>query len=257
MPHPIRAKYTVPYGAAFGAGRANGARKHAATDYHCPQGTAIYGTGDGGVVTHIGYNGDPWLGLGHNITIKYPGGRTTIDAHMRESPTKHGIRVGSTIGANTLIGYVGLTGNAVNASPPGAHDHHEVRIFGVLINPEAYYGRSPSVARVDAAPIDIPIPKKRKPMTIAHIKEPTSSTVFALDLSDGTKPLRAIRAGELVGGNKAGIDLAEIASVELQGLMRERGVFVQDKFLRLTPFAAAKPDPSLINWQGFAVLRPS
>lgn len=141
MPRPIRAVYRIPYGAAFGAPRANGTRKHEGTDYHCPVGTPIYGTGDGGVVTHIGYNGDPWLGLGHNVSISYPGGRTTVDAHMQ---SRTPLAVGSKVGPNTVVGYVGLTGNAVNANPPGSHDHHVTRINGNLVDPEAYYGSSTS-----------------------------------------------------------------------------------------------------------------
>lgn len=136
MPRPIRAKYTIPYGAQYGAWRANGTRKHNGTDYHCPIGTPIYGTGEGGTVTHIGYNGDVWLGLGHNVTIKY-GNRSTLDAHMR---SRTPLSVGSKVGPNTLVGYVGQTGNAVNADPKGPHDHHELRINGSLTNPEAYYG---------------------------------------------------------------------------------------------------------------------
>ena len=137
MPRPIRAAFTIPYGAAFGAIRAGGRRRHNGCDYHCPQGTPIYGTETGGVVEHIGYNGDPWMGLGHNISIRYPTGRT-IDAHMQfRSP----LRVGQTVGPDTLVGYVGLTGNAVNASPPGSHVHHERRkTNGLLVNPENHYG---------------------------------------------------------------------------------------------------------------------
>lgn len=139
MPRPIRAAYTIPYGAAFGAIRAGGKRTHQGTDYHAPQGTPIYGTGEGGKVIGIGYNGDAWLGLGHNITIQYPDGKT-LDAHMR---SRTPLVIGQAVGPNTLVGYVGLTGNAVNASPPGSHDHHQRwNRFGQLINPEAFYGTS-------------------------------------------------------------------------------------------------------------------
>src|SRR5690606_38994271 len=63
MPRPIRSAYSIPYGAAFGAMRAGGARRHNGTDYHCPVGTPIYGTADAGRALHIGYNGDPTLGM--------------------------------------------------------------------------------------------------------------------------------------------------------------------------------------------------
>ena len=137
MPRPIRAAYTIPAGAQFGAPRANGTRIHQGCDYHCPIGTPIYGTGPGGVVTHIGYNGDPNTGSGHNITVIYPGSRITIDMHMREASP---LRVGSTVNEHTILGYVGITGNAVNASPPGSHDHHQLTINGKLVDPEVFYG---------------------------------------------------------------------------------------------------------------------
>lgn len=143
MPRPIRSAYSIPTGAAFGAGRANGTRTHLGCDYHAPVGTPIYGTGDGGVVTFIGYNGSPTLGLGHNISIRYPNGRT-VDAHMRERTP---LRLGQAVGPNTLVGFVGKTGNAVNASPPGPHDHHQRwDAAGRLINPETYYGASTTPA---------------------------------------------------------------------------------------------------------------
>lgn len=138
MPRPIRVAYTIPYGAQFGAIRAGGARRHQGCDYHCPIGTPIYGTGDGGVVVARGYQPDPNSGAGNYITINYPNHRTT-DMHMREaSPLPNGAHVGPT----TIIGYVGLTGNAVNASPPGSHDHHQLTVGGILTDPEAFYGTS-------------------------------------------------------------------------------------------------------------------
>lgn len=149
MPRPIRAAFKIPYGAAFGAVRAGGKRKHEGTDYHCPIGTPIYGTADGGRVTSIGFNGDPKLGLGHNIQVTYPGGVVTLDAHMRERTR---LNKGDYVGTNTVIGYVGLTGNAVNADPPGSHDHHQRWHNSVLVNPESVYASSPAST---ATPIPI------------------------------------------------------------------------------------------------------
>lgn len=137
MPHPIRDPFTVPWGGRYGAGRANGARIHDAADYHAPIGTPIYGTGTGGVVVHVGYNGDEWMGLGHNVSIAYPGYRATIDGHMVRRTV---LQVGQAIGPDTLVGYVGKTGNAVNASPPGPHDHHRLTVRGATQDPIPYYG---------------------------------------------------------------------------------------------------------------------
>lgn len=150
MPRPIRAAFNIPYGAAFGAARAGGARRHNGTDYHCPIGTPIYGTEEGGRVTSFGYNGDPWIGSGHWVTVTYPSGHTT-DMHMRERTR---LAKDAPVGTGTVIGYVGLTGNAVNASPPGSHLHHERRKpNGLLVNPEAFYANS-SVAGGGITEID-------------------------------------------------------------------------------------------------------
>jgi len=151
MPRPIRVPFTIPPGAQFGAVRAGGLRRHAATDYHVPIGTPIYGTGDGGRVTEIGYNGDVWAGLGHYVGITYPDG-STRDAHMQ---ARTPLRMGDPVGPTTLVGFVGLTGNAVNASPPGSHDHHERRKpNGLLVNPEVYYGGSATASNGTITPID-------------------------------------------------------------------------------------------------------
>ena len=117
--------------------RAGGRRRHQGLDYHCPIGTPIYGTEDGGRVEFIGYNGHPWMGLGHNIRIRYPSG-VTVDAHMSyRSP----LSVGDRVGQFTLVGRVGLSGNAINADPPGPHVHHERRDNkGLLVNPATAYG---------------------------------------------------------------------------------------------------------------------
>ena len=154
MPRPLR-HYKIPAGGEFGAVRAGGARTHQGTDYHPldnKDGEPIYGTADGGVVTYIGYDPDPTIGAGHNVTVAYLyDNRTTRDCHMRETTT---LKVGSRVDATTLIGYVGHTGNAVNAQPAGSHDHHEVRIGGVLVDPEKYYAAEPATAG-GGAPVDL------------------------------------------------------------------------------------------------------
>ena len=54
--HPIRASFTIPSSAQFGA-LGQGGRHHQGTDYHCPIGTPIYATGDGRVVSNVGETG--------------------------------------------------------------------------------------------------------------------------------------------------------------------------------------------------------
>lgn len=139
MPHPIRAPYTIPYGAAYGAIRDGGARRHQGCDYHCPIGTPIYGTGPGGRVISSVRESGVGIGFGNYVIIAYPGGRQTLDGHMRErSP----LPVGTAVDSSTIVGYVGLTGNAIYASPPGSHDHHQVTISGTLVDPQSVYGTS-------------------------------------------------------------------------------------------------------------------
>ena len=135
MAAPIRASYTVPAGAQFGAPRAGG-RHHQGTDYHCPIGTPIYATGNGRIAANIGETG-VGIGFGNYVSISYPGNRVTLDGHMRErSP----LAVGTLVNSGTIVGYVGITGNAIYADPPGSHDHHQVWLNGALTNPAAYYG---------------------------------------------------------------------------------------------------------------------
>lgn len=138
MPRPIRAAYGIPWGAHYGAPRAAGKRIHLASDYHAPVGTPIYGTGAGGRVTS---KLNDKTGLGFYVTITYPNGRT-LDAHMREASP---LAIGAAVNAATIVGYVGLTGNAAIADPPGPHDHHERwDAAGARLDPEAFYRLEPS-----------------------------------------------------------------------------------------------------------------
>jgi hypothetical protein len=151
MPHPLRS-FNIPPGAQFGARRLSG-RGHAGTDYHPKSnkdGDPIYATLDGGRISAKGYGPSPVNGFGHWVKIAYPGGVETTSAHMREpSPWS----VGAAVGSSTVIGYVGHTGNAVIADPPGSHVHHELRVSGVLRDPFAYYGGASAPATAAAAEI--------------------------------------------------------------------------------------------------------
>lgn len=135
MPSPIRANFTIPAGAQFGAPRAGG-RHHQGTDYHCPIGTPIYATGDGRVTANIGETG-VGIGFGNYISIAYAGGRVTLDGHLRE---RSSLAVGTLVNSDTVVAYVGISGNSIYANPPGSHDHHQVWINWVLTDPAVYYG---------------------------------------------------------------------------------------------------------------------
>ena len=134
MSNPIRNSYTIPSGAQYGAPRAGG-RHHQGTDYHCPKGTPIYATGDGRVVSNVNESGYG-IGFGNYVSIAYLGGRVTLDGHLLvRSP----LPVGTVVNSSTVVGEVGDSGNAVYADPPGSHDHHQVWLNGVLVDPQSYY----------------------------------------------------------------------------------------------------------------------
>lgn len=174
MPHPIRATWlTRPGWSEFGAWRKSGG--HKGFDYYCPEETPIYGTGPGGRVAHIGSNMSLILGFGHSVRIAYPGSRVTIDAHMsRRTPLAYG----QSVDENTVVGYVGKTGNAFRTvwvaiyngvSRALRHDHHEVTVRGVLVDPIALYG--PAFA-------DTPTRSRENPMSI--IKKTEKGTEWCL-----------------------------------------------------------------------------
>lgn len=168
MPEPIRIAYTIPYGAQFGANRANGTRKHQGTDYHCPIGTPIYATGDGRVVSNVVESG-VGVGYGNYVEVVYPGGRLTLDGHLRErSP----LPVGAPVNSDTIVGYVGITGNAIYADPPGSHDHHQVWLNGVLTDPAGYYGTSTAGSDATKITPDIPpIPEQDDDMKFLYVDD--------------------------------------------------------------------------------------
>lgn len=177
MPRPIRDPYRIPWGAHFGAPRSGGSRIHEGTDYHAPIGTPIYGTGSNGVVVRKGVNLDPKLGMGYSIRVQYPNGRLTLDGHM-QGPSP--LAVGASVGSNTVIGRVGLTGNAVIADPPGPHVHHQMWINGKLADPEAFY-------QIESAGSGgTPIPKRRRRM----------STLYTVKKAPGTNDERWAVAGD-------------------------------------------------------------
>lgn len=132
MHYPLRAKFTVPYGAAFGAVRAGGARTHQGLDMHAPEGTPIY-TGQNGVVVARGYTS----GYGNYADIAYPGNIAVRYAHMQYPAA---LRQYQSWGLGELqLGLVGLTGSAAYGDPPGAHLHVEVRILGKLVDPAKFF----------------------------------------------------------------------------------------------------------------------
>lgn len=90
-----------------------GGRQHKGQDIFAPRGTPVRSATEG-VVIHVGEND---LG-GRVVFILGAGGRTYYYAHL----DRHGedLSVGDVVTANTVIGYVGNTGNA-RTTPPHLH----------------------------------------------------------------------------------------------------------------------------------------
>lgn len=119
-------------------------RPHPGTDYAAPSGTPILSIGNGTVVEK-GYNG----GFGNMIKIKHNSSYTTQYAHM--SKYAAGIKKGSVVKKDQVIGYVGSTG--LSSGP-----HVDFRFWknGKLVDhtKEKY-------------PVSMPIDKKYKPAFVS------------------------------------------------------------------------------------------
>ena len=183
MAGPIRAEYNVPWGGQYGAPRAGG-RTHQGTDYHCPVGTPIYATGDGHVSANVGEIGYG-IGFGNYVSIVYPGGRQTLDGHIRE---RSSLSVGTPVNADTIVGYVGLTGNSVYADPPGAHDHHQVWLNGVLTNPAAYYGTTTAGGNSTPLPVIPSPPPPPPPPYLAPLEDDMFKLYYRKDAPTTASP---------------------------------------------------------------------
>ncbi|MCL1864931.1 MAG: peptidoglycan DD-metalloendopeptidase family protein [Spirochaetes bacterium] len=102
---------------------------HTGIDIAASPGTAIHSTAPGCVV-FAGWMG----GYGKAVKIKHKYGYETIYAHM--SGINVGVNTTQTIKAGTVVGFVGMTGNAT-----GNHCHYEIRLGDVAINPYPYMSR--------------------------------------------------------------------------------------------------------------------
>jgi murein DD-endopeptidase MepM/ murein hydrolase activator NlpD len=103
----------------------DGSRLHEGQDIFAPQGTRIFSATDG-YIAHIGDNS---LG-GQTVSVIGAGGRVYYYAHL-EAYAPH-IAEGDFVSTQTLLGYVGTTGNA--AGTP-AHLHFGVYDSGAAVNP--------------------------------------------------------------------------------------------------------------------------
>lgn len=98
-------------------------RPHTGVDLAAPIGTPIYSIGEG-KITFVGWSG----AYGNMIKIQHDDQYASMYAHLlRFAP---GLSVGSAIGRNQLIGFLGQTGNAT-----GPHLHFEIRMHDTPVNP--------------------------------------------------------------------------------------------------------------------------
>jgi murein DD-endopeptidase MepM/ murein hydrolase activator NlpD len=102
-----------------------GGRRHEGQDLFAPSGTPVYSATHGFVIRI----GDAGIG-GNAVSVMGAGGRVYYYAHLsRFAP---GLRVGDEVTDQTILGYVGNTGNA-RTTPP--HLHFGVYGPGGALNP--------------------------------------------------------------------------------------------------------------------------
>lgn len=105
-------------------------RQHQGIDFAAPQGSPIYATSAGTVIS------SGWeAGYGKSVVIDHGHGMQTRYAHC----SKLLVKVGKVVGKGQQIAKVGSTGHST-----GPHLHFEVIVDGVRKNPAWYYPFEPS-----------------------------------------------------------------------------------------------------------------
>jgi murein DD-endopeptidase MepM/ murein hydrolase activator NlpD len=101
-------------------------KMHAGLDFAAPQGTPIYATADGTVIT----SGNTNNGYGNHVVINHGYGYETLYGHM----VRVKARSGQAVKRGEVIGWVGSTGKST-----GPHCHYEVHKNGQRINPVYFF----------------------------------------------------------------------------------------------------------------------
>jgi murein DD-endopeptidase MepM/ murein hydrolase activator NlpD len=101
-------------------------KMHKGLDFAAPQGTPIYATGDGKVITTGRQEG----GYGNHVIINHGYGYQTLYGHM----VKIKAVIGQRVKRGEVIGWVGSTGKST-----GPHCHYEVHINGGAVNPVYFF----------------------------------------------------------------------------------------------------------------------
>jgi murein DD-endopeptidase MepM/ murein hydrolase activator NlpD len=105
------------------------ARMHEGVDIAAPTGSPIRATAEGKVAS-TGYSPS----YGKYVEVDHGDGLTSFYAHMSRTAA---LRVGETVKAGDLLGYVGSTGHST-----GAHLHFEIRKDGLHFDPTLFVGRT-------------------------------------------------------------------------------------------------------------------
>lgn len=109
---------------------------HAGLDFAAPQGTPIYATADGSVIT----SGNSGNGYGNHVIINHGYGYETLYGHM----VRVKAIVGRPVKRGEVIGWVGSTGKST-----GPHCHYEVHKNGQKIDPIYFFYNDLSPAQFD------------------------------------------------------------------------------------------------------------
>lgn len=111
-------------------------KMHKGLDFTAPQGTPVYATGDGTVVT-AGYSDG---GYGNHVEINHGYGYMTLYGHM----VRLKARAGQKVKRGEVIGWVGSTGKST-----GPHCHYEVKINGNQVNPVYFFSNDLTAEEYD------------------------------------------------------------------------------------------------------------
>lgn len=111
-------------------------KMHRGLDFTAPQGTPIYATGDGVIIT-AGNSGD---GYGNHVEINHGYGYVTLYGHMVRVKGRSGQKVKR----GEIIGWVGSTGKST-----GPHCHYEVSINGANVNPVYFFSNDLNAEQYD------------------------------------------------------------------------------------------------------------
>ncbi len=109
---------------------------HYGLDFAAPQGTPIYATADGSVITA----GSTGSGYGNHVVINHGYGYETLYGHM----VRVKVRGGQAVKRGEVIGWVGSTGKST-----GPHCHYEVRKYGSKIDPIYFFYNDLTPAQFD------------------------------------------------------------------------------------------------------------